>query len=265
MTARTGTILVGVLRSQRRSIVLWAVAISMIAVLYTSFYPSIGAVKFEVMMESMPPDLISAMGFEDMSSAAGYVSATVYSLLGAILTLVCAIGLGSRLVAGQEEDGVLELELTSPISRGRVYLERLAVLWTTVLAVVAALTVVLLLLSVLLDLGLSVPNALASSLGLLLFAGGLGSLAFAVGAATGRRTVGLGVAAGVAVLAYMLSYIGPLVGGAWMERVSPYYWYIGTKPLIHGADWAGYGLLAALAVVVVVAGAVPFRRRDLMV
>ena len=265
MTARTGTILLGVLRSQRRPIALWALAISAIALLYSSFYPSIGAVKFEAMMESMPPDLITAMGFEDMSSAAGYVSATVYSLLGAILTLVCAIGLGARLVAGHEEDGVLELELASPVSRGRIYAERLAVLWATVLAVVAAVTVVLFVLSLVLDLGLAVPNLLASSLGLVLFAGALGSLAFAVGAATGRRAVGLGVAAAVAVLAYMLSYIGPLIGGAWMETVSPYYWYIGAKPLINGADWAGYGMLVVLAVVVAAAGLVPFRRRDLMV
>lgn len=265
MTARTGTILLGVLRTQRRSLTLWAVAISTVAVLYTSFYPSIGAVKFAAMMESMPPDLITAMGFEDMATASGYVSATVYSLLGAILTLVCSIGLGARLVAGQEEDGVLELELASPISRGRVYLERLAVLWSTVLVVVAAVTATLFALSAALDLGLTVPHLLASSLGLLLFAGGLGSLAFAVGAGTGRRSVGLGVAAAVAVIAYMLSYIGPLVGGAWMETISPYDWYIGNKPLLNGADWSGYGLLAALAVVVVVAGVVPFRRRGLMV
>ena len=50
-----------------------------------------------------------------------------------------------------------------------------------------------------------------------------------------------------------------------MERVSPYHWYGGSDPLATDFDWTGLGLLAALATVAVVAGAVSFRRRDLMV
>lgn len=264
MTARPGTVLVGVLRAQRRSIVLWSLAVAGVAALYTAFYPSVGGAKLAVMMESMPQELITAMGLEGMGSAAGYVSSTVYSLLGAILTLVCAIGLGARSVAGQEEDGTLELEVAGPVSRWRVYAERLAALWVVVLALVLAVGAALLVMSAALDLGLPTGNLVAVSAGLLLFGGALGTLAFAVGAATGSRAVALGVAAAVAVLAYLLAYLGPLVeGGAWMERLSPYHWYIGGEPLLTGADWAGMGLLAALAVVAAAAGLVLFRRRDI--
>jgi ABC-2 type transport system permease protein len=264
MTSRPGAVLSGVLRTQRRTIALWAVAVAAVSALYTAFYPSVGAEKFEVMMQSMPPELVTAMGFDSIATAAGYVSSTVYALLGAILVLVCAVGTGARLVAGQEEDGTLELELTGPVSRIRVYAERLAALWLTVLALVVAVTLTLLLLSAALDLGLSVVNLLAAGSGLLLFGGALGTVAFAVGAATGRRAAGLGAAALLAVLAYVLGYLGPLVGASWMQRVSPYDWYIGAEPLLTGFDTGGLALLAALAVAAALVGGAAFRSRDLM-
>lgn len=265
MTTSRGASLTGVLRDRRRSIAAWAVAVAGVTALYTAFYPSVGGEKLAVMMESMPPALVEAMGLDGMATASGYVSATVYALLGAILVLVCAIGWGARLVAGDEEDGTLELELAAPVGRARVYGERLAAVWLVVAVLVAAMTVTLLVLSVLLDLGLSTPNLLAAGVSLLLFGGALGSVAFAVGAATGRRVVGLGAAAGLAVLGYVLGYLGPLVGAAWMERVSPYSWYLGGEPLTNGFDPTGAGLLATLAVVAAVLGAAVFRRRDLMV
>ncbi|HWS58055.1 MAG TPA: ABC transporter permease subunit [Actinotalea sp.] len=265
MTARPGTVLVGVLRTRGRSILWWAVAVSALAAMYTAFYPTIGSTKMAVMMDSMPPELVEALGMEAMASAAGYVSATVYALLGAILTLVCAIGTGARLVAGEEEDGTLELELSAPVPRRWVYLERLAALWITVAAVVLAVTATLALLSTTLDLGLDLGNLAAASVSLLVFAGAMGTVALGVGAATGRRAIGLGAASGLAVVSYLLTYIGPLAELTWMERISPYSWYIGSTPLLDGLDTGGLALLVALALAATAIGAVPFVRRDLMV
>ncbi len=266
MSTASGAVLAGVLQLHRRAIALWCVAVAAVATMYTSFYPSVGGAKMAVMMDAMPPDLVSALGMEDLASAAGYVSSTVYALLGAILTLVCVIGLGARLVAGSEEDGTLELEATAPVSRTRVYGERLLALWVVVLAVTGAVGLVILGLSAVLDLGLRPPNVAAATVSLLAFAGALGTLALAVGAATGRRSVALGAAAGVAVLAYLGSYLGPLVNRAgWLQTVSPYDWYIGEDPLSTGFDPAGLAMLAAFALVCATAGLLVFRRRDLAV
>ncbi|MFI7481911.1 ABC transporter permease subunit [Kocuria sp. M1R5S2] len=264
-TARGGTILTAVLRSHRRSLLLWALAVSAVAALYTLFYPSIGAEKMEVLLESMPPELVTAMGFDSLATAEGYVTATVYSLLGAVLTLVLAIGLGARLVAGQEEDGTLELELGAPVSRARIYAERLAALWLGVLVLALVLSTALVLLSTTLELGLDPLDVLAASTGLLFFGGALGTVAFSVGAASGRRGPALGTAAALAVVSYVLSYLGPLVKAPWMERLSPFHWYIGAEPLETGFDLPGLALLAALATAAAMGGALAFVRRDVMV
>lgn len=262
--ALAGSVAVGALKDLRRSIVGWSVAVAGVATLYTVFYPTIGATKFEVMLDAMP-EFAEIMGLDAIVSAAGYVGATVYQLLGCVLTIVCALALGSRLVAGQEEAGVLELDFAAPVSRARVYVERLGVLWLGVLALVASISVTVLLLDLLLGLDLDRANVVAVGLGLLAFAGALGTVAFAVGAATGRRAWAIGVSGTVAVLAYVLSYLAPLVDQPWMDAVSPFSWYAGAEPLLTGADWPGLGRLLALAIVAGVAGLVPFGRRDLRV
>lgn len=259
-----GTVAVGALRDLRRSIVGWSAAVAGVATLYTVFYPTIGATKFEVMLDAMP-QLAEVMGLDAIVSAAGYVGATVYKLLGCVLTIVCALALGSRLVAGQEEAGVLELDFAASVSRTRVYGERLGVLWLGVLALVASISAAVLLLDVLLGLGLDRANVGAAGLGLLAFAGALGTVAFAVGAATGRRAWAIGVSSTIAVVSYVLSYLAPLVDQPWMDAVSPFSWYAGADPLLTGVDGPGLGRLVALAVVAGVAGLVPFGRRDLRV
>ena len=264
MNVRTGTIAAGVLHDQRRGLIGWVLAVAAVATMYTAFYPSIGAAKFEVILQAMP-EFAKVMGFDKILSAPGYVGATVYSLLGAVLVLVCAISHGARLIAGEEEAGTLELDFSAPVTRDRVFLERLAVLWLTVLLLVLSITTVLLILSSALDLGLGVVNLIAASTGLLVFGGALGTVAFGVGAATGRRSIGIGVASSIAVVAYLFNYLSSLVNAPWMESLSPFSWYIGNDPLINGFDGGGLALLAALAIVAGVGGWVPFRRRNLMV
>ena len=254
----------GVLHDQRRSLMWWSLAVAAVTTMYTSFYPTIGAAKFEVMLDAMPA-FARAMGFDAMISAAGYVNMTVFSLLGAILVLTCAIGAGARMIAGDEEAGVLELDLAAPVSRTRIYGERLAVLWLTVVLLVLSITATLLTLSAILDLGLAIANVAAAGISLAVFTGTLGTLAYGVGAATGRRAHGLGAASGLAVASYLFSYIGPLIDAPWMETVSPFSWYVGEKPIVNGFDWGGLALLAGLAVVAAVLGLWRFRRRDLSV
>ena len=181
-----------------------------------------------------------------------------------ILLSVFAIATGTRLVAGQEEDGTLELELTAPVGRVQVLLERLAALWLNLIVLVGVLMITTMALVVALDLEVALDNIVAASLGLLLLITGFGTVGLAVGAITGRRALGLGAAAAFAVGAYMLDAIGPTVDLEWMTTASPYSWYIADHPLATGFDWPGLALLAAVPLVAAAAAVIGFNRRDLM-
>jgi ABC-2 type transport system permease protein len=262
-TARTFAVFGGVLRGQRRSLIGWAIALTAVCAIYVSFYPLIGEEQMQDMAGMIPDDLAAAMGYDRLGDATGYLTATIYGLLGPALLLVFAIGAGARLLAGNEEDGTLELELTYPVARRTVYLERLLGLWASIAILVALTSLVSWLLVLALDLDVAGTGILAGALGLLLLTAAMGTVAYAVGAATGRRVLGLAAGAGLAVAAYMADAIGPLVGADWVTAVSPWSWYLAEDPLANGIDPVGYVLLAALAGVAAALGLLRIERRDL--
>lgn len=264
-TAAPGTVMTDVMTDQRRSLTLWGLALAAIATMYISFYPLMGVEDMASLVENLPEAMINAFGYDQIGTAAGYITSTVYGLLGPVLLSVFAIATGTRLIAGQEEDGTLELELTAPISRTRVFAERLIALWLNVVVLVSVLTAATIALAIALDLDVALANILAGSLGLLLLIVGFGTIGLAVGAITGRRAIGLGVAAAFAVGAYVLDAIGPTVDVGWMTAISPFSWYLEARPLFTGFDWQGLALLAVVPVVAAGAGLVGFVRRDLMV
>lgn len=258
-------VLTGVMRDQRRSLVLWSIALIAVCGIYIGVYPAIGGDEMAAMVDGLPEGMSTALGYDQMTSAAGYLSSTVYGLLGPILLLVFAIATGTRLLAGHEEDGTLELEFTSPVSRSRVLLERTVALWLNIVALVAVLTLATIGLVTALDLDVELGNILAGSAGLLLLVIGFGTIALAVGAATGRRAIGLGVAAALAVLGFVLDALGPMVDVDWMTAVSPFSWYLAERPLETGPDASGLALLAAIPIIATAAALARFTRRDLMV
>lgn len=265
MAAETLPVTRGVLHTQRRSLLLWGIALAAVSAMYTSFYPSMGGgAEMEALIASMPEGLVQALGYDAIGTPGGYLQSTVFGILGPVLLLVFAIGTGARLVAGQEEDGTLELELTAPVARRQVFGERLLALVIDVTVLTVVVGGVTWLLAAAIGMDVAADLLLAGVVGLWLLVLGFGILALAVGAATGRRVVALGVAAGLAVLAYMLNAIGPGVDVGWMTAVSPFGWYLGGDPLIEGVDPGQLALQAAVPVVAAVAGWWAIDRRDLM-
>jgi ABC-2 type transport system permease protein len=253
------------LSRQRRSLIAWAIAVAGVSLLYLSFWPSMEGMDIDAMTENLPDGMVDAMGYDRIDTPAGYLNTTVYGLLGPALLMVFATIKGSTLVAGDEEAGTLELELTAPVPRRHLYLGRLAALWALLGAlttIIAALTVALL---EPLDMDVAVLDVLATSFGLLLLAGAVGTIALAAGAVTGRRAIGAGAGALVAVGAFMLDAIGPSANADWMTTISPFSWYLANEPLANGPDLAGLGRLAALTLVAAAVGAHTYDRRDLMV
>ncbi len=252
------------LREQRRSLVLWGVALAAVSAMYTAFYPSMANEDMEALIGGLPEALRVGMGWDAIATGAGYLQSTVYGLLAPALLLVFAISRGAGLLAGEEEAGTLELESTAPVGRRSAFLQRFATLAVGLLALCAVLAVVTLVLAPALAMGISTSNILAATLGLWLFVLAMGAVSFAVGAATGRKGTALGVGSGIAVASYMANAIGPMAEGAgWLQSISAFSWYAGGDPLTNGADAAGFAALAVLTFLALGSGLASFDRRDL--
>ena len=257
-------VLWSVLAAQRRSWALWGLALAVIAAIYIGFYPSLGGDAMDELVESLPDDLVVALGYDQIGSAGGWVSQTVYALLGPVLLLVHGISNGARLFAGEERDGTIELELTAPVSRTRILAERAMALWVAQAGLVAVITVVSWVLVTALDMDVAIDRLLAGSTGLLALTGGFASLALGLGAATGRWGWAVAGPAGLAVVAFMFDALGPVADQPWMTSVSPFSWYLGAEPLLDGFDPGGLVRLAGLTVIGLGIGFGALPRRDLV-
>jgi len=252
-----------VLRDHRRGFAIWAAALAAITFFYMSFWPTMGQAMRDA-LEGMPQGLMAAMGYDRIDTGAGYLEAVVYGLLGPVLLLVHGIALGARLIAGQEEDGTLELDFAAPLGRARLYWERLAAAWLLVTGLVVAITLAVFVSNPIFDLNVSPANVSATGVGLWLLVGGFVTIAFAIGAATGRRGVAVGATAGLAVIVFVFRGVANAAGIDAYAALSPLSWLLQSDPLANGLDLVSALKLVAITVIAAPVGLWRFLRRDLM-
>jgi ABC-2 type transport system permease protein len=252
----------------RGSVLTWTLAIAAVALLYAGFWPTVNTPEMLEAMRSYPEGILEAMNASDAyTTPEGYLGSSVYGLLIPMLVAVLAIAHGTRAVAGDEEAGTLDLLLAHPVSRTRVALQRFAALVVTLALVGVVIWLAMLAIAGPAELeGITAAEFAAATLQLALWGAFIGALAFAVGAATGRKALALGISAGVAVLAYLANGVFPQVQGLeWTRDLSPWHWYLGGEPLKNGLQTSDALLLLAVTVVLVTAGSWAFNRRDVAV
>ncbi len=252
-------------RTHLRTWLGWGVVLAAVSALYISFWPAMGDnQEMQALVDGMPEALVTAMGYDAIGSPAGYLESTVYALLAPILLVVFAVGLGAQLIAGDEEAGLLELESAGAVSRWRLLAESALALVLVTAALAAVVGLVSIAVANLVGMDLRTGAVAGATVGLWLLVLALGNVAFAVGAATGRRGLAVAVGAGVAVGAYVANALAPLLeDGDWVARLSPFHWYLGNDPLNEGLGLPGAAALLALALGSVLLAAVVYDRRDL--
>ena len=250
---------------QRRSLLGWSIGFAAVSLIYASFFPVAATPEYEEIIGRMPPGFVDAFGWEDISSPSGYLGSTVYGLLGSVLIAVMAIGLGARAIAGSEEDGGLEMLISMPVTRTKVVVHKsIALLVATFMAGVVVFLAVLAIREPL-ELDIPMANLAAASLNLALLGGLFGTFAILIGSISGKRGLAIGAGAGVAVFAFLVDGLAPQLDSiAWMQKLSPFYWFDATGTLKDGLAPAMTLLLAGVTIVFAIAAIATFNRRDVL-
>ena len=251
------------LHGMRRGLVGWGVGVAACVWVMAAIWPSMQSMDIDALLAQYPEPLKEAFNVADYGTGTGFLNGELFSIVIPAIFVVYAIGRGARLVAGVEQDGLLELVAVTPTSRTSILLQQAAAVAVGVAVLGVVLWVAILSGSAVagMDVGV-VPAARAAALVTLLGVE-FGAIALAVGAATGRRGVAVAVAGGLAVAAYLLYLVGQLVESVRSYRwLSPVYQAIVDGPI--GPSLPALALLMPLVAVVVVAATVPvFERRDL--
>jgi ABC-2 type transport system permease protein len=256
---------------RRVSITWWTIGMVALAGLTVAFYPSIrsDAESFQSLFDAFPEDLLRVFGVEDAASlvtATGLVNSRLYAGFGPILVAVLGIGLGTSAIAGEEEDGTLDLLLSQPVTRTQVVVEKLVAGAALIGVVCMALFLTLSALNPVVDLGFSFEGILAANLTLWLFGMLFCCLAMAVGCFTGNRGLTIGASAATLGALFFINGLAPLVDRvAWLRQLTPFHWLSDPDPLANGFDL--WSIVIFLALIGVFAGfsVWAFNRRDIAV
>jgi ABC-2 type transport system permease protein len=262
------SVLLKTLRDMQRSLLWWALGLAGLVALLVAVYPTVrDNPDLTKLVEQYPEALKSLLSFGggvDYTSGAGYLGSELFSFMAPLLFLVAAIGAGARAIAGEEEKGTLDLLLANPVSRRRVLLEKLAALVIEVLALGVVLWVALLIGSHAATMKVSGAHLAAGAAAAVLLGVAFGTVAILVGAATGKRGLAAGLSAALAVAAYVVNSLAPLVSALEpLQKVSPVYHYAASDPLRNGLEAVHVGVLVGIALVAAVLAVLAFDRRDI--
>jgi len=258
------------LRDRRRSTLWWAVGVAAMVLLVVSIYPSVrGQPSLDQVVEDLPASVKALVGYQTdvpLSSPPGYLHGRLFASLAPVVMLVFAIGAGAQAIGGAEDAGTLEQLLANPVTRTRVLLERYVAVVALLSALTALFTLVLVIAAAAVDAldGVRIGGLLGACAGVLCLALLFGTLAFAVGAATGRRGTAVAVASATAIGGYLVQTLLSVADVLAPARyVTPWHWYLERNMLAEGAAPPAIIAPLVLAAVLLAAGWAVFVRRDL--
>ncbi|RAO32671.1 hypothetical protein ONO23_03089 [Micromonospora noduli] len=250
-------------RDDRLALIGWAGGVAAFTAIYTSFYSQFQGAA-ELKQDALPQGMLDFLGIADMLSPAGYLQATIFSLVGPLLVLMCAITLAARTIARPEEDGGMELMLANPVSRTAFAWQRVGAAGSALTGIAAIPGILLMIIVPWIGMDIPLSNVAAASAGLVALVWSFAGVAFLVGAATGKRAPVLAITGGLAVATYMANAIGGMLDGwHWVRWLSPFHYFIGTDPLHTGWHPAELLTLVLLGAVTTIAGVIVFDRRDI--
>jgi len=172
---------------------------------------------------------------------------------------------GSRMLRGEEDRGSLDVLLSLPRPRMRVAVEKLAAMWTALLAMGLLIGLVVFAGGRKFGGEFGLGDALLFGLNLALVCAVFGSLALLISQFTQERGPAAGWTAGLLLLFIVLDMVRRVVSNSeWISRVSPIYYYNVSKPLVPGYGVNAGAMVFLLALAVFLGGAAVwlFARRD---
>ena len=172
---------------------------------------------------------------------------------------------GARMLRGEEERGSLDMLLSVPESRVQIALQKLAALWSALLAMGIIIALLVFLGGQSAKAGYGLGGALAFALNLMLTCGLFGSVALLLSQFTHERGTAAGITGGLLVLSIVVDMVHRVFPGTeWISRLSPVYYYNLSKPLIasYGTNLGALLVLLGLNLVFAAAAIALFAVRD---
>lgn len=254
------------LRDHRRGILGWVTGIVALVAVQLSVYPTVRDATSRVtdFADAFPEAFKKIFRMEEYGTAVGYLSTELFSATLPLIFIVVGVTWGARVATDEVEAGTGDILFSLPISRRSFLITRMLTELSVLLLLGVVLSAAIAIGAPLVDMSVDVGRVMAASWATLLAGLVFGAVGMLVGALSGRRSMALGVSLTVAIAAFVVYSLAPLVRV--MDDINtfnPMQWTVGAESLKNGLS-PGYSAIALACAAVLMLGAVmAFDRRDL--
>ncbi|MEO8691251.1 MAG: ABC transporter permease subunit [Candidatus Saccharimonas sp.] len=261
----TRSIFLKTLYDKRWFIFGWSLVFAALAALMASFFPAMKVGTIGALANSLPPAFKGLIGnLALLNSFDTYLSSQLFDIRLPLIAGIMAIILGLGLSTSEEETGELKTLLGLPLSRTKIVFEKwLAIITITGVTMVAIAIAVYAVIPFVA--GASMPiKTLLPLLGVSwLLMVTFGTIAYAAGVITGKRSTAMAFGVFVVIGSFILTTFGQSVD--WLasyEHLSLLYYFPADDIVTSGVNWPDVAVLASVTVIFLVAALIVFRRRD---
>lgn len=242
----------------------WSMAIILTAFLTMVLYPSFSQNGIESIVDSVPDSLKSLVGeVADFKTIPGYIGQQIFGPNLYIISLIMSVLIFMSISSSEETDGRLQSLLSFPVSRTKVYLQKLTAASLVVAAIslttVAATWIALLII----DESADYSRVWTSAFALCLINIAYGMAAYTVAMATGKKAYAVLVGAGYAVASLFITSLAPAVDKLeTIDKFSLLHYYNNPQIMTNGLNGEHVFILIAVLVALTIIGWFGFVRRD---
>ena len=230
----------------------------MIVLLFPTFRDTFGEA-----LKNVPDSIRPILGeSSDYQRINGFLELQVFMQM-IFLTFIYGIILFSGLIAGEESDGTLQSLLAQPISRSKVFLQKLAAGLTMTWIVSMAMFAATWLGCVIIGEHINLWRILQATFAQWLVSMVLSVLAYMLGAVLGRRGIAGALAGVYAFVGYLIFTLSDTVKFLRIPNYfEPFRYFTHPRVLDNGLQLSNIAILIAACVVFASIGYVVFRKRD---
>ncbi|MDJ0361942.1 ABC transporter permease subunit [Rhodococcus sp. H29-C3] len=200
----------------------------------------------------------------NMTTPAGWMNAEMVSLVVPGGLIAVAILSASKAICGEEQTKTVGVLLSLPLSRSAFLTAKTAATIVHVLLATLGVAAGLIIGDVIGGLGIDASGVFGTCAHSALLAMVFGAVAVLIAALTGDVRLAATIPAALAVLAFALNAFLPLSDAlAGFTKVSPWYYFAGSNPLVNGANYADLSILLVAAIILCACAFPAYLRRDL--
>jgi len=257
------------IRDRRMVWLIYVIAACAFIFMHTSIFPSFKdqQIDIEKMLQGMPQGFSETFGLKDynMSIFENYIAAEEFSLIWPLLLIILAISTAGAAIASEIEKGTIEILISQPISRTKLYVSRYLSGLILIIGFIAITLLFLVGIASAFKIHPQYPHYLSTGFVGLFFSWAIYSISFVLSTYFSDRGKVYFVSAGLIVLMYALNIISSLKESLKGLKYFSFFNYYNANNLLirNDIDWIGILVFSAVIVVFSFARLLIFNQRDI--